>query len=246
MKKTTNRLRMVYAKPQNKSEKVAHFLSPLAPFLVLLAIVLIALGVSTVFAEKSRTDREIELQAQYNIYAEQLHDLQSKFKKVRCELGKEKVLQGKTVSNETMRVCRLDEPLDEAKAFEFIANWEDFVSDAYEDGDGMSIGYGFHAKGRKHINKKEADRILRLEIKRLNNQLDCFERGFSSNQKIALISLSYNLAGRNLCKMPIFKDLVENDKGAKFWENEFSTIGGKYSKGVNRRRKAEIKLFFNQ
>lgn len=106
------------------------------------------------------------------------------------------------------------------------------------------IGYGFAARGRVKMTKKQADHILMLDVIRLDKMLDGFSRKFNPNQKVALISLSFNLGGRDLTKMPKFKEMIENNEGKDYWLDQFSWANGKFYRGLLKRRKEECDYFF--
>jgi len=130
----------------------------------------------------------------------------------------------------------------------FIAKYETYEAYPRLDSNGKDyiIGYGFKARGRTYMTKKQADYILTLEVIRLKKMIDMsFEREFTANQYTALISLIYNLGGRSPDTMPKFKELVEHNKGKKEWENWFSYSQGVYLRGLNKRRKEETNLFYN-
>lgn len=94
------------------------------------------------------------------------------------------------------------------------------------------------------MTKKQADHILKLEVTRLDNMLNKLNMFLTGNQRIALISLSYNLGGRDLSKMPKFIESIKKGDG-DYWANHFSWASGKYYRGLAKRRKEETKLFFN-
>lgn len=117
---------------------------------------------------------------------------------------------------------------------------------AFKDLNGKDyvIGYGFAARGRTTMTKKQADHILKLEVTRLDNMLNKLNMVLTGNQRVALISLSYNLGGRDLSTMPKFIESIKNGD-YHYWISEFSWANGVYYRGLERRRKSEIELFKN-
>lgn len=158
----------------------------------------------------------------------------------------EEVTFGNELRLEFQRINYIDIfVFDYKETAEFIAKYEGFRHECYEDGNHYSIGFGFACREREYMSKNEAVRILHVEVKRIEAMLP---RGmYSQNQKTALISLMYNAPG--LQRNPHFlQDLSEKDMDeleyyfknrTKVWHNGSRVV----LRGLVKRRNEELTLF---
>lgn len=134
------------------------------------------------------------------------------------------------------------------KGIELIKRFEGFRSSAYLCPAGvLTIGYG-HTKN-VHLGdvctEMQAEQYLSEDLEMAENELNKMQ-GLNQNQFDALVSFNFNVGVRNFQKSTLRKEIL---KGANevVIRSEFGRwvyAGGKISKGLQTRRKAEADLFF--
>lgn len=137
-------------------------------------------------------------------------------------------------------------------AANLIKNYEGFSSKAYKDTDGqMVIGYGTRLPNSSYL-KKEIDKNTghSLLLQHLNKHVvpaikTTIKRSLNQNQWDALASLIYNIGAANFKNSNLAK--VINDGKLKEIRKEWlewRLSGGKVLGGLEKRRLAEVNLFF--
>ena len=110
----------------------------------------------------------------------------------------------------------------------------------------LTIGYG-HTKNVKSddvITINQAERFLKEDIRRLLNVLDFVEPVLNDNQKVALISLIFNIGKLNFLKSTLLKKLNDLDfLGAADEFDRWVYSKGKVLKGLQNRRQFEKNIF---
>lgn len=111
-----------------------------------------------------------------------------------------------------------------------------------------TIGYG-HTKCVKNgdvITFDKAEELLKDDIYFLLKVLDRVEVFLTDNQKVALISLIFNIGQTNFLKSTLFKKLNKSDfLGASIEFDRWIYSKGKVLKGLQNRRKKEKKIFLS-
>lgn len=139
---------------------------------------------------------------------------------------------------------------DPAVAFitPYVQKFEGLNLKPFDDIGGRNIGYGTPAQpGETEITRDEADRRLNDSLSRISADLDKrITKPLSPEQKGAVISLVYNLAG-NADKASGLISRINNDdmKGAQESFRAYSHAGGKYMQGLDTRRIREAGIFAN-
>ena len=143
-----------------------------------------------------------------------------------------------------------DQLIEEEK---FIEKYEGFSSAAYTDSNGQRvIGYGHAVSSDEHYNqitKKLSETILIKDIKALEIFIkNTVSVPLSRRQTEALISLIYNWGEHNFLKSKGLKYLNQGnyrESAIEFFSKEKSVvnINGKFSKGLYKRRQAELELW---
>jgi len=117
-----------------------------------------------------------------------------------------------------------------------------------------TIGYG-HVIEKKpfltHISEQEADLILKKEVQRIEAYLNSvIKKGVKITQGMfdAMVSLIYNWGFGNFGHSKGLKDLNNKDyvsAAIEFFSKEKGVVNikGKFSKGLYRRRQAELRLW---
>jgi len=135
---------------------------------------------------------------------------------------------------------------------DFIASFENERQDsytAYPDGNGFAIGFGTKAKNKNEvISYAEARSRLYSETVKFEKIVraanDKHRYNFNSNQIQALTSFAYNNGAGGLNKL-----LDEGNRGLEeitLMITEYSKVDGVESKGLKKRREAELALFTKQ
>ena len=140
------------------------------------------------------------------------------------------------------------------KGIELIKHFEGLKLDAYICSAGIStIGIGttvyFDSKKKVKIGdtitEEKAEELFRGDVVKFEDVVKKLVKvELSQNQFDALVSFTYNLGPNNLKKSTLLKLLNEGDyplAAAEF--RKWRKAGGKVLKGLERRRKAEEKLF---
>jgi len=137
----------------------------------------------------------------------------------------------------------------ETKGIELIKKWEEFISDPYQDAVGIwTIGFG-HTKGvTEHTNPitlEQAGDLLRQDVwfveKFINSNFELKQCQFD-----ALVSFLFNI-GTGIKHTHLFHHLQTNPNSkhvADHWI-EFRNAGGKYLRGLLRRRIDELALYYS-
>ena len=130
---------------------------------------------------------------------------------------------------------------DVIQAVNFIAAHESFRAYCYEDGGGLSHGFGHRCLGGK-ITRKDSLKNLEQGVSRINSQITGI---WYSNQRTGLISFLYNhqVNQSKYVKM-INSDLSKFKKDLEYKANNYIWINGIRQGGLTKRRKAEYNLIF--
>jgi lysozyme len=142
----------------------------------------------------------------------------------------------------------------EKKAFDLVKEFESFREKAYLCPAGVpTIGYGFTRVNGKSVkmsdtmNRVKAEGMLYLELEKLSKQIeDLVTVPLTKQQLGALTSFAFNV-GLNAFKESTLRKKI-NRKDYQSAETElkrWNKINGKPSAGLDRRRKAELDLFFS-
>ena len=230
-------MKIVIDKPETKAEKIGEMLGRKMPAVVIFLAGLLA-GIHFFGRAEAETPPLVE-QVRYEVALENLEIAKKRVKKARCDLARKKIELGLEITDESRKICEIrNEKINIKNAMKIIVEHEGFSPTPYPDGDGMSIGYGFDARGRKYMSRAEADAILRAEIIRLDEKIS---GEWSGNQRAAIVSLIFNLGG----KLPPqrFFDEIRNGNVSSWRFYTFS--GGRHLAGLKKRREDEISLFFD-
>jgi GH24 family phage-related lysozyme (muramidase) len=132
---------------------------------------------------------------------------------------------------------------------DFIAGFEGFAENAYDDYGQLTIGFGTPATSADQtITKEDAMKELSKEVMKFRTIVleakEEFGYDWSENQIDALTSFAFNLGQGN------FNKLLTGDEGGLRGDEEISemileynTAGGKVLPGLTKRRQAEADLF---
>lgn len=132
---------------------------------------------------------------------------------------------------------------------DFIAGFEGFAENAYDDYGQLTIGFGTPATSADQtITREDARKELSKEVMKARTVVlkaaEEFGYDWSDNQVDALTSFTFNLGQGN------FKKLLTGDEGGLRGDEEISemileynTAGGKVLPGLTKRRQAEADLF---
>lgn len=145
---------------------------------------------------------------------------------------------------------------------EFITKWEGSKSSIYLDVAGLpTIGVGhlltkkeretgliFTARGPVNIEKKitlvEIKNILESDLRFVEDKLNSILPPVTQPQFDALVSLAFNIGTGAFSKSTLKRKLVDGDfAGAAVQFLRWNKVAGEVVKGLDRRRKAEYKLF---
>lgn len=134
------------------------------------------------------------------------------------------------------------------RGIDLIKKFEGFRSSAYICPAGiMTIGFG-HTKN-VHLGdvctEMQAEQYLEEDLEIAENELNKMQ-GLNQNQFDALSSFIFNLGVRNFQKSTLRTEILKGSNEAVI-RSEFGRwvyAGGKVSKGLQNRRKAEADLFF--
>jgi lysozyme len=137
-------------------------------------------------------------------------------------------------------------------AVDLIKRFEGLSLKAYKPlpTDVWTIGYGNTTlKGRPVvetdvITRADAERMLKLEVDMLERQVDSLMPGLEPFERVALVSLAYNIGLSALRTSTLLKRLREGDKAGAAQEfMKWTKSGGKEIRGLRLRREAERKVF---
>ena len=137
----------------------------------------------------------------------------------------------------------------ETKGIELIKKWEEFISEPYQDAVGVwTIGFGHTKNVSEHTNPITLDQAIDY----LKQDLWFVERFINANfdlkqcQFDALSSFLFNI-GTGIKHTHLFHHLQTNPNSkhvADHWI-EFRNAGGKYLRGLLRRRIDELALYYS-
>lgn len=139
------------------------------------------------------------------------------------------------------------------KIIDFIKSFEALSLNAYICPAGkLTIGYG-HTSGVKpgmKITEAEAEELLKKDLSYAEKAVDDIQQYFSyqcfsQNEYDALISLVFNIGNEKFRTSTIRKMIIAGKPVEKIAEEfpKWTYIKGKFSNGLQRRRKAEQKIF---
>jgi RHS repeat-associated protein len=132
---------------------------------------------------------------------------------------------------------------------DFIKSWEKFSADIYPDEGGRpTIGYGhLIMKGETitgPITEQEALDLLDQDIAQRANGVQLIEVPLSQNEYDALVSFAFNIGRPQFSRATLLKRVNEGDYDAVPNElAKYVMVGKTRSRGLERRRAAEIKIF---
>ena len=139
------------------------------------------------------------------------------------------------------------------KEKQFIEKYEGFSSKVYQDSNGQSvIGYGHkvaNLEAYQNITKQKSINILEKDIKGIEVLITAWVNvPLSQGQTEALISLIYNWGEHNFLKSKGLEYLNQGNYDAaahEFFSKKKGVVNikGKFSKGLYRRRQAELELW---
>lgn len=135
----------------------------------------------------------------------------------------------------------------------FIKEYEGFSSKVYQDSNGQSvIGYGHKiedSSANQTTTKQKSTNILEEDIRDIEALITAWVHvPLSQRQTEALVSLIYNWGEHNFLKSKGLEYLNQGNYDAaahEFFSKERGVvnIAGKFSKGLYRRRQAELELW---
>lgn len=134
------------------------------------------------------------------------------------------------------------------KGIDFIKKFEGFRSYAYVCPAGvLTIGFG-HTKNVRlgdFCSEMQAEQYLSEDLEMAENELNKIQ-GLNQNQFDALASFIFNLGVRNFQKSTLRTEILKgaNEVAIRSEFGRWVYAGGKVSKGLQARRKAEADLFF--
>lgn len=140
------------------------------------------------------------------------------------------------------------------KAFELVKEFEGFREKAYLCPAGVpTIGYGFTRVNGKLVNMNDkidrvkAEGMLYLELEKIAKQIDeLVTVPLKPVQLGALTSFAFNVGINAFKESTLRKKLNQKDYQSVETElKRWNKINGKPSAGLDRRRKAEIELFYS-
>ena len=102
--------------------------------------------------------------------------------------------------------------------------------------------------GDKLKDKQEAEELLRITLQSFESSVSglFYNVNLKQNQFDALVSFAFNVGASSLASSTLYKKakVNPNDPGIEAEFNKWVNAGGKKSKGLIARRKAEAKLYF--
>jgi len=138
---------------------------------------------------------------------------------------------------------------------DFIKRWEGFESKPYKDTGGVpTIGYGttYYPNGQRvtmedpPVSLFRAETYLRINLKNYIRAVNSFTRDdLTQNQFNALVSFCYNVGEKAFKKSTLLRLINEdpNHEGIVKQFLRWSYDEGKWIKGLNNRRKDEVRLY---
>lgn len=137
--------------------------------------------------------------------------------------------------------------------YDLIKKYEGLRLTAYKCPAGVwTIGYGTTVypsgqpvKKGDRCTKAEAESLLNWYIKEKITLPKVTNYGFSTNQREALYSLIYNIGQGAFDKSCLKKAILSQDWKSVYKNWDWVTGGGKFLKGLAKRRAEELSLFFS-
>ena len=130
-----------------------------------------------------------------------------------------------------------------------IESFEGLSLSAYQDQRGIwTIGYGHTGDVQPSdvCTAQEADNILSSDLTTAETIVTKYVKPvLNQNQFDALVSLTFNIGGRNFLESTVLKklNLTDDYKGAAGAIMMWNKVGDKVNSGLEKRRKAEQTLF---
>ncbi len=134
--------------------------------------------------------------------------------------------------------------------FQIIEKWEQFRAEAYQDSTGVwTIGWGHTRTAQRGgvIDRGNAIILLRQDVKMVETYVNGHFPNLRQCQFDALVSLLYNIGTKDFLKTRLsvkLKSEPDSKHVADEWI-EFRNAGGKYLRGLMRRRLDELALYYN-
>ena len=136
------------------------------------------------------------------------------------------------------------------KAYELIKRFEGLRLDAYHcPASVLTIGYG-HTKDVRpglRINAEKANSLLKSDIELVESQLNALDLKLTQNQYDALVSFIFNVGFSNFRQSNLLSKIRINPNDNSIMDEFLRWVyaGGKVLVGLQRRRLAEMKLYFS-
>ena len=137
------------------------------------------------------------------------------------------------------------------RGIELIKRWESFSPEPYQDSVGVwTIGYGTTRginSSSERITIDRAVELLKEDVMSFENEIHALGLSLRQCQFDAVVSFCYNLGTPNFKSSGAYKlmRINPNDKGiADSWLT-WRNAGGKYLRGLMRRRLEELSLYYS-
>ncbi len=136
------------------------------------------------------------------------------------------------------------------KAYDLIKRFEGLRLEAYRCPAGvLTIGYG-HTKDVRaglRINAEKANSLLKTDIELIESQLNALDLKLTQNQYDALVSFIFNAGFNNFRQSTLLTKIRINPNDNSIMDEFMRWVyaGGKVLIGLQRRRLAEMKLYFS-
>lgn len=136
------------------------------------------------------------------------------------------------------------------KAYELIKRFEGLRLEAYLCPAGvLTIGYG-HTKDVRsgfRIDSEKANSLLKSDIELIESQLNALGLKLTQNQYDALVSFTFNVGFNNFRQSTLLAKIRINPDDNSIMDEFMRWVyaGGKVLIGLQRRRLAEMKLYFS-
>lgn len=136
------------------------------------------------------------------------------------------------------------------KAYDLIKRFEGLRLEAYHcPGGVLTIGYG-HTKGVRpdmKITADEAESFLKSDIAEIESQLHTLHLNLTQNQYDALVSFVFNVGFSNFKQSTLLAKIRINLNDDSIMDEFLRWVyaGGKVLLGLQKRRLAEMKLYFS-
>lgn len=136
------------------------------------------------------------------------------------------------------------------KAYDLIKRFEGLRLEAYRCPAGvLTIGYG-HTKDVRaglRIDTEKANSLLKSDIEFIESQLNALDLKLTQNQYDALVSFIFNVGFNNFRQSTLLTKIRINPNDNSIMDEFLRWVyaGGKVLVGLQRRRLAEMKLYFS-